>query len=446
MKRKSDILYEPPDGHDAGVGLDAREMYTEVWFRILLAGFILAVSYHWVQGVVLERPYPSNTFLFRPWDYFNDFHNVVRSGLTVYTNPKTLDEHLPYPPAMLVFAAAFRPLGDDVGMSVFFTGFLAVLLWFCAPIYRTSDRLKTIRNALVITGMSYPVLFVLDRGNFETYAFAAVATFVYFFDRKRYWLAAPFLGLAISFKIHPVGFVALYFARGRILEACGALAYAGLFTLLALPCFPGSASDNLLGWIHNMGMFNSVFAVGSRGWPFSISLSSAVRSIAALASPSTYLGPDVSVLLQWTMYVSVALGLAIGGYVVFFQKTLWKQVLLLVVCLNFLPPVSFDYRLLYTFLPMVLLAKESGRARYEMAFVILLGLLLIPKAYCLLFNWMVLVDHWFQFEATSSVILNPLIGLALGILVFLSGSDMEKPLPVAAVAKVTTLRIGHVAT
>ena len=40
---------------------------------ILLAGFVSGVVYHYVQGAYLGRPYPDNTFLFRPADRGSDF-------------------------------------------------------------------------------------------------------------------------------------------------------------------------------------------------------------------------------------------------------------------------------------------------------------------------------------------------------------------------------------
>ena len=94
--------------------------------------------------------------------------------------------------------------------------------------------------------------------------------------------------------------------------------------------------------------------------------------------------------------------------------------------MNHLPSVSGDYKLLYVFIPMVLLARDSGRTKYETWFTVLLGLFLIPKAYILIFGWPVFVGTTIQFEVTEGVILNPLIGLCLVILVLLSGSDAEE--------------------
>ena len=292
---------------------------------ILIAGFVLSVLYHYIQGAYLQRPYPSNTFLFRPWDHFADFFNVRRNSMHPYIGAVTRWDHLPYPPAMCAFAAAFIPFDDLTALCLFVSIFLAIFLWFCLPLYKTPDKVTTIRNGIVLLGMSYPLLFALDRGNFELYVFSAVAIFVYLFEHKKYGLAAPFLGLAIAFKLYPVVLIGLYIARRRVWETVATLGYVALFTLVALFIIPGPISANIAGWIHNMGMFSNAFVVNWEGWPFSISLSSAVRTIAALLNPDAFdpnqpLGPAASQLLQAVQYLSLALGVLIAGYAVFFPK------------------------------------------------------------------------------------------------------------------------------
>lgn len=40
---------------------------------IVMIGFLFAIAYHYYLGVILGRPYPENTFLFRPDDRMGDW-------------------------------------------------------------------------------------------------------------------------------------------------------------------------------------------------------------------------------------------------------------------------------------------------------------------------------------------------------------------------------------
>jgi hypothetical protein len=98
------------------------------------------------------------------------------------------------------------------------------------------------------------------------------------------------------------------------------------------------------------------------------------------------------------------------------------------MCCNHLPKVSSSYKLLYVFLPIVLLAEARKKSRYELAIVFLLGLMLIPKSYVILFPSHILQTRspasgafvLGQDEVTEAVLINPLIGVLVSILVMLS--------------------------
>jgi hypothetical protein len=63
------------------------------------------------------------------------------------------------------------------------------------------------------------------------------------------------------------------------------------------------------------------------------------------------------------------------------QKLFWKKLALLVFVMNVITPTSGDYRLLNLFIPLAFFINESKSSKFDLAYLLLFGLLLIPKNY-----------------------------------------------------------------
>lgn len=119
--------------------------------------------------------------------------------------------------------------------------------------------------------------------------------------------------------------------------------------------------------------------------------------------------------------IAVVLGLVIAAYVVVMEKEFWKKVAILVVTMLLLPHISADYKLIHIFLPLFLFINVSKPNRLDKVYIVLFGLLLIPKDYYLLSK--VISDSGVS-DISISVIIND---MALIIMLFLIiGSGLKK--------------------
>jgi hypothetical protein len=75
------------------------------------------------------------------------------------------------------------------------------------------------------------------------------------------------------------------------------------------------------------------------------------------------------------------IGLLVVLYVVLVEKEMWRRTALLVFAMLLLPHISADYKLLHLYLPLFLFVNSASRSRLDHLFVVLFGLLLIPKDY-----------------------------------------------------------------
>jgi len=94
-----------------------------------------------------------------------------------------------------------------------------------------------------------------------------------------------------------------------------------------------------------------------------------------------------------------------------YEALYWKKIALLVCCMNLLPFVSSDYKLLHLFIPFFLFVN-APRAPRDTFYAALFAFLLIPKPYWRLVSFP---------EATLAIPLNALGMVALMLAIFCEG-------------------------
>ena len=76
---------------------------------IVLAGFIIAVIYHFILGVFFHLEYPYNTFLFIPNVRFSDFTDIFKLyGSTSFNPYLQFHNHANHFPLGMFFMYLFR--------------------------------------------------------------------------------------------------------------------------------------------------------------------------------------------------------------------------------------------------------------------------------------------------------------------------------------------------
>jgi len=375
---------------------------------IVGGGFIVAVVYHFSMGHAFGFGYPFNTFLFRPEDRFMDFVWPYRISADPYRVARADFQNFP---ALYRLASFFTPLGVLPALVLFeilLTTGLFAANWFQLHL---SGRVATLGAVVIFTFCAYPALMSFDRANFEIFVFFSLYAFIFLY-REKPFASAFFLGLAIALKGFPAILGILLLADRRYREALFATLVAAVLSTVSYASYPGGMISNMLQQFRNLALYNTHYALGNDGIYFGNSLWGALRFLGLLMNPAASKAPTPAIMLSWYSITSALILIILAVYVIRYERAFWKRVAILICALNLLPPVSGDYKLLHLFIPFYLFLGEIDGRASDSRFLILFGLLFIPKAY----------GHIPGLpEATLSVLLNPLLMLALIIVIVVSG-------------------------
>lgn len=364
---------------------------------IVILGFAASFLYHaYYQGFVLHKGYPYNTFLFRPEARFSDFFQIIRQS-----------REISYLPFVNILIYLFELLGVQTSFFIFAAS--SIILLFLI------NRRELLYS--LITFLSYPVLFALDRGNIEILVFFLLYFFLDFFRRRKNFLSALFLAGAISIKLFPAVFLILFLAERKFREIFYTLGLVLVFNLAALLTFKEGIISRLQVQMENIRNYGNVYQLGDLGLPFGHSLWGLIKEIVYNLKGYSQSAPVIRDLYGIYPYIAGFILTFFSLYIIFKEKELWKKVLLLVISMDLLPFVSPDYKLLHFFLPLFLFVN-SKKERREILYVVLFALLLIPKSYL----------QGKTTDISIAVILNPLIMMVLAGLVIISGIKHKRTL------------------
>jgi len=404
---------------------------------IIFAGFIIAVIYHLFLGHVVDLSYPYNTFLFEPHVRFSDHFNIYNIFPQNLFNPYN-QSHFPcvnYPP----FGTGLQYLLTKIPSFLSFIIFLLIsLIYFSYYNYKNlkfNSPKPKLFNFITFTFLSYPFLICMDRANWEMLIFILIALFVDFFKKEKYFISSILLAFAAAIKIYPIIFIALFLSRKKIKEALFCCFAAVLLNFISLLFMEGSIISNLHYYSKQMSDYIYQYGVlnGGLGWGSSlfgivkIILFNLAHSIKPVYyqinnTPFTFTSFmflndnfDFSMVQKaLKIFSPIATGLIglTGLYVIFKEKELWKQTLLLFISAIIFAPISGDYKMLSLFIPMWLFINSSKKSKLDLIYAILFGLILIPKSYIQFFN----TQGYNHFS--SAIILNPFLLTTFWSLVF----------------------------
>ncbi|OGG26631.1 hypothetical protein A2960_00470 [Candidatus Gottesmanbacteria bacterium RIFCSPLOWO2_01_FULL_39_12b] len=390
---------------------------------IILIGFTLSVIYHFFLSNYLKIGYPFNTFLFDPSDRFMDFAGLyTRSAIL---NPYYLNKiPSPYPPFAFIL---FYPL-TLIPQKLSFLLFSLIFVFYFVHYNYKNFALPSLRSAswriLAMTVLSYPFLFLVDRGNLEAFVFILLSLFVYFYSQKSYSKSILFLTMASALKIYPLIFLVLFFAHKKFKETILVLLLVLFLNISSLVFFKGGISANLTYFLSNLSAYNTFYAVKDEGLAFSSSLFSLIKviifkihsfpsiinlgnvlNVVMLKIQPSLTSQTLTRALQIYYFAALALVILISAYVIFIEKTFWKKITLLIFSFIIFPPVSADYKLIHLFIPLWLFINhKSSSKKSDLFYAVCFALLLIPKDYLVFF-----VDKRLPHFFSISILLNPLI-------------------------------------
>ena len=368
---------------------------------VVVIGFVAAIVYHFAQWVWFGHGYPSNTFLFRPEDRFMDYLNIVQdsAGLNPFAR---LGGYLPFGYFIGYLLSYFEPYLVGFVLSMLF--FTACLLYYGLRRLTASGQHFTAAffSVAAITLLSYPFLFVVDRGNFDFLMCLFLVLFFIFLERHAERAAAFVLGLSIAMKAYSLVYALLFVQQKRYRAALLTAVTAVGVNVLSLALFKGGLFLNtrhLFTAFHssvNNGVFNNALYIR-----FSSSLYTFLVVSAAPWFPRLHAN---AVFFNYYNGCALLLLLALIGYLLKYERVHWRQVTLLTIALILLPFTSGDYRMVFLFLPLWMYLSTSETSRFDSYYVVLFSLLLIPKNYGILTG-----------EQNIAMLLNPMLLVVLTI-------------------------------
>ena len=381
---------------------------------MLFIGFIMALFYH-VSQSFLGYSDPKNSFLFTPGNMFTDFIGpVVNPDLITYS----------------FFTSFVKLIFYTIGTEMSITLFLVALGIFLALINIKEIGSKKLDDTpvlpvVIFSLLSYPVLFVFNRGNFEILVFLLLYVFVYYFDRKKFMISAVFLSLAVSMKIFPAVFLIIFPSYKKFKELVIAsilVIFLNAVSLIALSKYLAKSYGKIIAdYVADYTSFYMKdYVIDNRGLDFNHSL----HGLLKLKIFSFYKSTNITdITLQkvthlFTIYpkIQITLFALLSAYIIFIEKELWKKVTLLVISMNLLPYISSDYKLIHFFLPLYLFINKKGKSKTDLLYVILFSLLLVPKNY---FNII-----WNLPDVSFGIFLNPVLMIILIFLII--GEGLKK--------------------
>ena len=375
---------------------------------IIVAGFSIAVVYHYVMGYYLGKPWPANTFLCQPGvlSRFNDFNAVVRQSAA-------LD---PFGQNLYGFVGA--PFGQFVGylfslipallrLPIFFGSFFIVFILMVKHyLYGLRSRLASYQLLAIfaIVFLTYPVLFAVDRANFDLLVVACLFLFAFTYERQKYKASTVFLALAIALKPLAAIFIIVYVIDKKFRHGLLVIFNTVFLTVLSLSIF----KDGL--FVETPKYFQALFNnVDSR---FSLpTFSSDLWSL--LTVGMKFVGDRLGTTIDLPAhpvariaYATIVITVSIYFVIYLWEKPkpLWKTMAVLAILIILLPYNSHDYTLTYFLVPMLMYLATDERTRNDLLIVVLWGLLLVPKNY-------------YRLESPQNIgmIINPL--LLIGLLI-----------------------------
>lgn len=407
--------------------------------KIIFFGLIAAVAYNFIyQGIIQNKPYPQNTFLFLQKDRFNDLFNMAEwcRNMNPYFEPSFLGNSN-YLPIANIFFWAFSLMPKTIALVLFTVIFSALIYLFSfISIPKTETTGNRHKYAFVITFLSYAYLFCFERANLEPYVVIPIMAFLFFYQKEKHQLAILFLAIAAATKIYPVIFILIYVGDKKYKEVALTIIYTVILVVAPLLLQKG-------GFDRNLGFMLTGFEVDVNTSSFVGAFEDTGNKMIQGSSLFSAL-KILSIKLSFTIknmlgkyFILVALmALALVFYVVFIEKALWRKVTILTCMIIMLPHISFDYKLIHLLFCLYLFINESKtevnpRLNYK-TMAILLGLLLIPKSY--FYFSKIITTTTGQSDVPMGTFVNPVLMLTVCILIVRAGLKYyQKPVLKVAV-------------
>ena len=389
-----------------------KESKIKLLILITLLGFICSCIFHYYVGAFKGNSYPLNTFLFKPIDSFTDFTSL-------YDNP-TSSSYFPF--ANLLIHGFSHIKTYTISFLLFMSLSLISIFYYFMINMSDLKRIDSITYSLIFSLFSFPFLFLFCRANNESLVYISLCLFIYNYEKGKKTLAIIGLSCAIAMKLYPAVFLILLFSYKEYKQIFYTLILVFILTIVSIWMLYGGISDYLILYKQNVNGYQELYVIQNWGLDYGHSLFNCIKETFFMSS---------IFFIKPYLYIVTILTILISTYVVFIEKIFWKRVTLLVIMICLLPYVSADYKLIHFFIPILLFINCKNRTFltldlklkgkimkksiiFDYCFIILFGLLIIPK------NYRLFKDLY------DGVIIYPIIMLILLFLIVFSSFSERK--------------------
>jgi hypothetical protein len=387
--------------------------------NIILFGFIAAVLFHLTKSVILGGDYPNNTFLFIPSDRFNDFVNgySICKGLNPYFTHYFL--HSSYYPFANIIMYLFTFLPNPGALLVYLAGFSIFFIYINASNLLMASEAKYLKNLIIFSYLTYPFLFALDRANMEIIVFIFLFLFLHYYGKKRFITSSIFLSFAIAMKVFPAVFLVILLSDKRYKEIALTIGLVIFLTAASLIFHKGGFFLNFNFILSGFNFNNVSFMCHNNNI---VQRGVSLFTLAKMYFIQTGIIGSIDLVKFLGIYTKAVFSLFIllSGYVLFIEKELWKKAMILLAAALLFPHVSSEPKLLHVFIPLFLFINLTKKGKFDLFYMIMFGLLLIPKDYYLFPK---IISDAGCSDISIAVVLNIMILIAMMSAIIIDGTS-----------------------
>jgi hypothetical protein len=353
-------MVEP--GGDGSTGLP-KAIRRAVWvFLALCAACLFAEAVSRLKHYGFPYVWP----LMSPYSAFSDFTFFAPHAATFHRKA-FFDTEINYPATLACLLEFFYVLPWPLGIFL-----CAIVLSFAVAgvLFGRALRRAGVPGAgtallLSVFVLSFPLWFELERANAEAAVWVVVSIGIWAFLRDRRYLAGICFGVAGTMKIFPLVFFGLLLSRKQYRPIAAACACSLGLLAICLWLESGSLMGSWLGGAAAAEPFRTNYLLKTDSSGFDHSIFALIKQSVGGHHRSPALAHTFEVIL--TRYMALA---AVGGVALYFTRIkkmpILNQVMALTVASILLPPISYDYTLIYLYVPcgmLVLSVIRAGRNR-----------------------------------------------------------------------------------
>jgi hypothetical protein len=209
-------------------------------------------------------------------------------------------------------------------------------------------------------------------------------------------------------KAYPAVFLVFLLSEKRYREIIFTILFVAVITYISFLCHKGDFLTNLNYVLSGFDIQNFPIFAQSNALRRGVSLYDLVKLIFIQFNIIGFVDLDKF----FAIYPKIVFPLffLLAGYIIFVKQEFWKKVAILVFAMLLFPYMSADYRLLHTFIPMFLFINSANRDKLELFYIVMFGLLLIPKDYYIFPG---IISDSGKSDVSIAVVLNILIMLIM---------------------------------